>query len=483
MRDKIKNRSGQLVVRPSLVLWCSDDGNIQRIEHDLCTLVTKGCNSHLADLVYHSSRNKALLFIKKLIDEAILLDWECTVKLGETLHPLKLSGIKADGNLLILADPEAISLQQIMIEIESICCLGGTALKALVERYGCHTSNVEPKNSRLYNEIIRLSNQQAALHRELAKKTSMLESRTTELRELNRVLSTITDGIQDSILLLNPEGKIIWANMAARTDRVESLIGCHCHQSMQDYDITCDTPDTTCPIIRALASGKVEYGEHSYPDGHGGITFNEVTIYPVFNDKGDISQLVRIAKDITKRKRLEDMLRQETMTDVLTDVPNRRAFEKHFSDEWRRAYRTKAPLTVAMIDIDLFKNYNDFYGHQQGDVCLRRVAKCIQKSLRRPGDLVARYGGEEFVMILPATDANNAATVTDAIQTNLKISAIPHKKSTVADFVTVSIGIATTIPALDSGPEKLLFIADKALYTAKRLGRNRVHRVARISLP
>lgn len=276
-------------------------------------------------------------------------------------------------------------------------------------------------------------------------------------------------------MLLAPDLKILWANKAAEAGRRDLLIGSHCHDSLYDMDSSCASSDTLCPLAAALASGRKESGTHIRYDLEGTPWYSEVSIHPVLNDEGKITQLVRISKDITQRKRMEELLLQEALTDEMTGIPNRRAFERHFSIEWRRCIRNKNSLTLAMIDIDFFKNYNDRYGHQQGDDCLRQVAHTIRDALRRPGDQASRYGGEEFVVLLPGTDADNAKTVTDAIRANLEARAIPHLDSKAAPYVTVSIGLADTIPTQEANPLSLLQSADKALYAAKRLGRNRVH--------
>jgi PAS domain-containing protein len=393
MPQKLKNTTrDDGSTRVALVIWCNSDGTIERIEHDSCLLVSEGCGSNLADLVDPSSHDKALLFFEKLKNATVLLDWECTVQLDGTLQPLKLSGIKAEGSLLVLADPEAITLQHILMEAGSLYSLGGAVLKSVVETYGCSSSQVESKNNKLYNEFIQLSNQQAALHRELAKKTVALEARTSELKELNQVLSTITNGIQDSIMLLAPDTRILWANKAAEGSRGKALVGNHCHDFVNSSDSDCASSDTPCPLAAALLSGRPESGTHIHYDLEGAPWYAEVTVHPVLNNEGKITQLVRISKDVTQRKQMEELLLQETLTDEMTGIPNRRAFEQHFSTEWRRGIREKSTLTLIMIDIDFFKNYNDLYGHQQGDVCLRQVAQSIRRAMRRPGDLACRYG-------------------------------------------------------------------------------------------
>ncbi len=161
-----------------------------------------------------------------------------------------------------------------------------------------------------------------------------------------------------------------------------------------------------------------------------------------------------------------------SMTDDLTGISNRRHFLEVLAAEWGRAERAGQPLTIAMIDIDWFKNYNDHYGHQAGDECLRRVSAVFQKNAGRGGDLVARYGGEEFVIIAPATDDQHARALAEKICAELRTLAIPHAASDYG-VVTASIGVATAVPQKGLVSEDLLKVADQALYQAKAQGRNR----------
>jgi diguanylate cyclase (GGDEF)-like protein len=124
-------------------------------------------------------------------------------------------------------------------------------------------------------------------------------------------------------------------------------------------------------------------------------------------------------------------------------------------------------------DVDYFKKYNDFYGHQQGDECLRQVAQALRQAVKRPTDLVARYGGEEFAVILPLTDAAGAVTVAQVIEQAVRELQLPHAQSEVNESVTVSLGVASFIPTAETSPEALIKTADAALYEAKRQGRDR----------
>ncbi|PZO44601.1 MAG: diguanylate cyclase [Pseudanabaena frigida] len=159
--------------------------------------------------------------------------------------------------------------------------------------------------------------------------------------------------------------------------------------------------------------------------------------------------------------------------DGLTQIPNRRSFDDRLTKEWQRHLREQQPLSLILIDIDYFKRYNDFYGHQGGDECLIRVAQAIASVQQRPSDLVARYGGEEFVVILPNTYSDGALTFANAIQKSVANLAIPHEKSEVSEYVTLSLGIACLVPTSQTSADNLIAYADQSLYAAKEQGRNR----------
>lgn len=158
--------------------------------------------------------------------------------------------------------------------------------------------------------------------------------------------------------------------------------------------------------------------------------------------------------------------------DQLTSLTNRRGFDKAIALEFNRAKRDKSPLSIIMLDVDHFKPFNDHYGHQAGDECLKAVANTLQKCACRPTDIVARYGGEEFVIILPNTSAEQAETIGQRITEEFRLLAYPHDFSSAASFVTVSGGI-TQLAGHDS-VEALIKDADETLYTVKDSGRNRV---------
>ncbi len=182
----------------------------------------------------------------------------------------------------------------------------------------------------------------------------------------------------------------------------------------------------------------------------------------------------RIWSDRQELSDANERLLRISSLDGLTGIPNRRSFDEFFQREWHRALRSNKPLSVIMADIDFFKAYNDTYGHQQGDGCLKQIAAVLNECANRPGDLVARYGGEEFVAVLGDTDINGAVKVAERMRSEVELLKIIHQGSKISGFVTISLGVGVITPTKDLLPEALISMADQALYQAKNEGRNRV---------
>lgn len=178
------------------------------------------------------------------------------------------------------------------------------------------------------------------------------------------------------------------------------------------------------------------------------------------------------AKTHLTLKAQSDFLRSLAFLDGLTGVANRRRFDEYLDAEWRRARRSKAPLSLILGDIDNFKHYNDHYGHQAGDTCLQTVAKALSGALKRAQDLVARYGGEEFACVLPDTDQNGAVLVAETLLRAVRDLDLPHE-GTPPGIVTISLGIASMFASGEAEPKDLLAQSDARLYEAKEGGRNR----------
>jgi len=172
-------------------------------------------------------------------------------------------------------------------------------------------------------------------------------------------------------------------------------------------------------------------------------------------------------------KRQADAMRELSLTDTLTGLANRRSFNDAMESEWRRCARDSVAMAIIMADIDHFKDYNDTYGHQAGDLCLQQVSAAMRRCATRPSDLLARYGGEEFIVLLPQETREGAEVVAQRILEEVRALHIPHAKSSVGPYVTVSLGMASILPAEGMDASLLIRAADALLYRAKHTGRDR----------
>jgi diguanylate cyclase (GGDEF)-like protein/PAS domain S-box-containing protein len=204
-------------------------------------------------------------------------------------------------------------------------------------------------------------------------------------------------------------------------------------------------------------------------------------VHVVRNDDGTVASLIGFMFDISERKRTEQQLiglqkelEELSFRDGLTGVANRRRFDAIIEIEWSNARRNRQPLSLIMLDIDYFKQYNDHYGHLEGDACLKRVARVLSTAATRARDLLARFGGEEFVMVLPETDQAAACKLADRCRDLIGAEQIPHESSPIDSALTISLGVGTVIPGHDEELLPFVDMVDKRLYQAKQEGRNRV---------
>ena len=202
-------------------------------------------------------------------------------------------------------------------------------------------------------------------------------------------------------------------------------------------------------------------------------------VHVLRNAAGEVEALVGFMFDISERKQteqkllqLQKQLEELSYQDGLTGVANRRMFDNRFQMEWSNAQRTSQPLSLILLDIDYFKQYNDHYGHVRGDDCLKSVGQALSGAAVRPRDLLARYGGEEFVLLLPETDAQAAAQVAERCRQLIRGQNIQHAHSQVAPQLTISLGVGTLIPGPFDQPQAFLEKVDRLLYKAKHQGRN-----------
>ena len=203
-------------------------------------------------------------------------------------------------------------------------------------------------------------------------------------------------------------------------------------------------------------------------------------VHVVRNEAGEVEALIGFMFDISERKKTEErllglqkQLEDFSFRDGLTGVSNRRKFDAVLDEEWSLSRRNTQPLSLILIDIDFFKQYNDCYGHVQGDDCLKRVGAALDAVASRPRDLLARYGGEEFVLVLPATDEVAARHVSERVRQALFKQQIPHAASPVGQLLTVSQGVGTIIPSASDTLTPFIDAIDRRLYLAKQGGRDR----------
>ncbi|MBL8283504.1 MAG: sensor domain-containing diguanylate cyclase [Acinetobacter johnsonii] len=202
-------------------------------------------------------------------------------------------------------------------------------------------------------------------------------------------------------------------------------------------------------------------------------------VHVVRKPDGEVDSLVGFMFDISERKKqeqeletLKKQLEEYSYQDGLTGIANRRFFEDSYQREWLNAQREQQPLTLILLDIDYFKQYNDHNGHLLGDACLKQIAQILKKSVSRPRDLVARFGGEEFILILPDTTQASAIEVVERILQSIRTADICHSTSPLDQRLSVSLGVKTIIPTQKNDKMAFLKEVDQNLYLAKERGRN-----------
>ena len=324
------------------------------------------------------------------------------------------------------------------------------------------------------------------------------------LAESEKSYRTIVETVSDVIFRLGPDQKIEFINPAIRFFGYEpsELVG----QSIEKFvDMGSTDKETIAKIatqgVGPLSTSNLEvkfkfaresiFGETTKPvpvllDAFGLWDISDEQVFKNEVEKNFLGTLC-IARNIMEIKAVEEELLQTqcrlmqavenlkelSTTDGLTEISNRRFFDEYSEKEWKRAQRDKKPFAVIMIDLDCFKSYNDTYGHQRGDACLKKVAGVIKGAMKRPADLAARYGGEEFVLVLPETDKDGACKLAEQLRQEVINLKEEHQNNTSGKWVTISLGAATEIAEPGKSFSDLLAKADKALYEAKGSGRNR----------
>lgn len=258
---------------------------------------------------------------------------------------------------------------------------------------------------------------------------------------------------------------------------MNGIEACSYIKSFKKYDdipvIMVTAMDDVCSLEKAFSAGAVDYIRKPFNKIELSARLNYALKLKIETDKRKDRERELEELNVALQS-VNEQLKRLSSLDGLTGISNRRSFDERLAEEWGRARRSVSPLSLIMLDIDFFKPYNDSYGHIGGDECLVNVANILKKTLHRPADFLARYGGEEFIVVLPETDAEGANKIAEDLRSAVESMGVPHKASSVAGHVTISLGTATMTPAEGTEPSALIEVADNALYAAKEGGRNRV---------
>jgi len=350
---------------------------------------------------------------------------------------------------------------------------------------------IRKDGSIIYKQLVMLtaydSQERAIGHHCFMKDISDRKQAEAALQESEERYRSVIASMTEGVVLQLANGQITACNASA-----ERILGLTPAQMMGRTSVDLDWrtvqedgspfPGEQHPAMITLGTGKplsnVVMGIHKADRT---LTWISINSQPLFHlHQSQPYAVVTTFTDITERKQVEEMLRNQAQrdrliarTDGLTKVANRRCFDERLQSEWPTLIEGQKLLSLIMLDVDYFKRFNDCYGHQAGDTCLVKVASSAALAVKRSSDLLARYGGEEFAVILPHTDAAGAIAVAESIQKAIRDLGIPHQQSDVSEIVTVSMGIAT-VPSLGTSPDELVALADRALYDAKQLGRDRI---------
>jgi diguanylate cyclase (GGDEF)-like protein/PAS domain S-box-containing protein len=281
--------------------------------------------------------------------------------------------------------------------------------------------------------------------------------------------------------------KIDWSTMrfAYIGPQIEALLGWEADSwiTAEDWAMRIHPDDRERVVNFCIAQSKAgvdhEADYRALTKDNGYVWLRDV-VHVVRNEQDEVDSLVGFMFDISERKKTEEKLlglQRElealSFMDGLTGIPNRRRFDISLETEWERARTNQLPLSLILLDIDFFKQFNDLYGHILGDKCLTKVAQTLNMVLVGPRDLAARYGGEEFIILLPEADAGVAQKVAERCQRLIEKQEINHAHSPNGQFVTASIGVGTVIPGNGMNPKDFIHAVDRLLYEAKQKGRNR----------
>jgi diguanylate cyclase (GGDEF)-like protein len=410
-----------------------------------------------------TSGKMALKTLKVQQPDLILLD----IRMPDMDGYQTCAAIKADEQLRDIPIIFISAMDDVLDKVQAFAC-GGVD-------YISKPFRVEEVVARVESQIT-IQSQKKILQAEVKKRQETEEVLYQSRALLSSVLNTSLDGIAALQAVRDAQGKIsdfrcvVVNSVIARAFKYsrEELIGKLVYKKFINR-IHANLFDQFIAIVE---TGKSLDADFYYPVGES--CWHQFVAVKL----GDGFALT--VRDITAQKKMElelqyanSELQLLTHLDSLTQIANRRCFDAFLVREWQRLCPAAQPLALLMLDVDYFKCYNDFYGHQSADECLAKIAQAVQKSVSRPVDLVARYGWKEFVITLPETDLTGAIAIAETIHDAIAALAISHQSSEVSHKVTVSIGISCLIPTQDVLPEQLINQADQSLYQAKQQGHNR----------
>lgn len=313
------------------------------------------------------------------------------------------------------------------------------------------------------------------------KKEEKVELKSKELQRGYKLFQAIFENAPIGITLIDKNGTPMISNK-----KLQEMLGyTEMELSTMPFSKFSHPDDAALnmKLLNELLEGTIDHYllEKRYFRKDGQVVWGNVTssLFPDFNDGS--TYVIGMVNDITERKITEQQLQEAyqemeylSNRDGLTGIANRRYFDDYLVREYANSFKYSKPLSLIMVDIDFFKQYNDKYGHLNGDECLKQIASTLEKTINRSRDLVARYGGEEFVIVLPETDNIGGSIVAEKIRSSVEKLNIPHIGSNISKYLTVSVGVSTLISDSKLIPENLILEADKALYLAKQKGRNRI---------
>ncbi len=301
------------------------------------------------------------------------------------------------------------------------------------------------------------------------------------MEKSQEVLSLVLDSITEHIVVINAIGEIQYVNKRWSNFGIDNACAIGNEWSGINYIEECDKAAAMGDEfgikagvgIRSVIKKDKPNFYFEYPcHGPDEKRWFMMRVTPLQITQTDY--IVISHQNITERKLAEDELRNQAGIDGLTDIPNRRTFDKFLHDEWRRCSRLKSPISLALIDLDHFKLLNDTYGHQSGDDCLVRIGALLKNYDNRPSDICARYGGEEFALVWGDTSLEQAKLMSTKLLSEIITLNIANRNTPTENYLTASIGLAEMVPGKGSEEKELIGKADSMLYKAKQSGRNRV---------